>query len=362
MQSSPQPTTLVTLRPADLVADVRRLGERAVPDVRTRHRCPVESMSMMNRSRGSSPEHLCEILGIERPVLLAPMAAVAGGALAKAVTDSGGLGILGGGYGDEGWIAREMDIAGDTRVGIGLITWNMTGGVLDAALDHKPAAVWLSFGDPTPHIPAIHASGVVAICQVTNVDEAVEAATAGADVIVAQGSEAGGHGRSGRSLLELLPAIRAAVPDVALVAAGGICDRPDYETVRALGAAGVALGTALYATEEALDVPEAKQRLVDARRNDTLRCTVYDLVRGPEWPAGYDGRCIRTEFTDTWVGREDELRSVVEPFVARYAEAVEESDMSFRVVWAGEGLDGIKAIVPAVDIVYRFPCVNKIDV
>jgi nitronate monooxygenase len=63
----------------------------------------------MNRSRGSSPEYLCDILGIEHPVLLAPMAAVAGGALAKTVTDSGGLGILSGGYGDQSWISQGLD-------------------------------------------------------------------------------------------------------------------------------------------------------------------------------------------------------------------------------------------------------------
>ncbi|MEN8040065.1 MAG: nitronate monooxygenase [Actinomycetota bacterium] len=315
---------------------------------------------MTNQLRGSSPEYLCDTLAIERPVLLAPMAAVAGGALAKAVTDSGGFGILGGGYGDPDWITDEMSIIGDADVGIGLITWNMADGVLDAALAHEPAAVWLSFGDPSPHIPVIHASGAAAICQVSSVAEAVAAADAGADVIVAQGSEAGGHGRSGRSLFGLLPAISAAMPDVSLVAAGGICDRRGYEAARALGAAGVALGTALYATEEASDVSEAKQRLVDAGGDDTLRCIVYDLVRGPEWPAQYDGRCIRTEFTDEWVGREDELRTVIEPMVARYTEAVEQSDMTFRVVWAGEGLDAIDAIRPAGDIVRRFPRIERI--
>ncbi|MEN8239900.1 MAG: nitronate monooxygenase [Actinomycetota bacterium] len=315
---------------------------------------------MTNQLRGSSPEYLCDILDIERPVLLAPMAAVAGGALAKAVTDSGGFGILGGGYGDPDWITREMIAVGDADVGIGLITWSMADGVLDAALAHEPAAMWMSFGDPSPHIPAIHASGAAVICQVSNVAEAIVAADAGADVIVAQGSEAGGHGRSGRSLFGLLPAISAAIPDVALVAAGGISDRRGYEAARALGASGVALGTAFYATEEASDVPEAKQRLVESNGDDTLRCIVYDLVRGPEWPAQYDGRCIRTEFTDEWVGREDELRTAVEPLVARYTEAVEQSDMTFRVVWAGEGLDAIDAVRPADDIVRRFPRIERI--
>ncbi len=298
---------------------------------------------------------LCDVLGIERPVLLAPMAKIAGGVLSAAVSDAGGLGVLGGGYGGTEWLDEQTQLAGDSRVGIGLITWNMSATAVADALAYQPPALWLSFGDPAPHIPLIHEAGAVAICQVASVGEALAAIDAGADVIVAQGSESGGHGRSGRSLFGLLPAIRAAAPSIPLVAAGGIGDAAGFDAARALGADGVALGTALYATHEAQDAEAAKQRLVTATGDDTVRCTLYDKVRGPEWPEGYDGRCVKTELTDEWAGREHELTSnTLEPMVARHTQAASDADMSVRVLWAGEGLDAITAIRPAAEIVERF--------
>ncbi len=308
---------------------------------------------------GNSAAHLCHLLGIDRPVLAAPMANISGGVLANAVSRAGGLGFIGGGYGDPHWIDREIAIGGSSRLGVGLITWNMAEGALKIVLSHQPAAVWLSFGDPDPHIGTIHEAGALAICQVGTVGEAVAAAAAGADVVVAQGSEAGGHGRLDRTLADLVPAISAAVPDVPLVAAGGINDRHDLVAVQALGAAGVALGSALYATPEALDADAAKQLLVRMGGDDTVRSTVYDLVRGPEWPAGYVGRSIRTELTDEWTGREGDLRAVTGPLIARHNQAIADSDVSFRVVWAGEGIGDIDRIRPAAEIVRRFPLAHR---
>jgi len=250
----------------------------------------------------SASAELGRRLGITRPVLLAPMAKIAGGRLAAAVSAAGGMGFVGGGYGDRDWIAEQMHHCVGERVGIG-----------------------------------------------------VAAVEAGADVIVAQGSEAGGHGRTNRTLFGLLPAISAACPDVPLVAAGGITNAAGLRAAQSLGAAGVALGTALYATTEANDVNEAKQRLVAATGDDTVHSVVYDLIRGPEWPAEYSGRSLRTTLTDEWAGREDELRPVVGPLVEDHVRATTEADMSVRVVWAGEGVDAIEVIEPAVDVVHRFP-------
>lgn len=306
-------------------------------------------------TRLSSPQALCELLSIDRPVLLAPMAKISGGRLAAAVTDAGGFGFIGGGYGDPAWIANEVAAAGDSRVGIGLITWNMASDAVATALSHNPAAVWLSFGDPQPHLSMIKDAGALAICQVGTVDDAVAAVDAGADAIVAQGSEAGGHGRTGRALFGLLPAISDVIGSVPLLAAGGISDRRGFDAALALGASGIALGTAFYATEEAADAQEAKERLVESRGDDTIQSTVYDLVRGPEWPAEYTGRSIKTQLTDTWAGREDQLRTEVEPIVAQHAQAAKDADMSIRVVWAGEGLDGITAIRTAADVIAEFP-------
>ncbi len=298
---------------------------------------------------------LCRILGIERPVLCAPMAKITGGRLAAAVSNAGGFGVVGGGYGDRKWISTEMSEAGDGRVGIGLITWNMAEGAVDDALSYSPAALWLSFGDPTPHVEAVRQAGAVLICQVGSVAEARSAADAGADVIVAQGNESGGHGQSNRALFGLVPAVVRAINPIPVVAAGGIVDRSGYDAAVALGAAGVALGTAFYATDEALDVPAAKQRLVEAGGDDTVRSLVYDVARGPMWPEQYSGRSLRTGLTDRYAGREDQMERQVEAIRRDHRRASEEGDMGTRVVWAGEGVDGISAVRPAADLVREFP-------
>ena len=99
----------------------------------------------------------------------------------------------------------------------------------------------------------------------------------------------------------------------------------------------------------------AVMRLVEATGDDTVHSVVYDLIRGPEWPAEYSGRSLRTTLTDEWAGREDELRPVVAPLIDDHVRATEEADMSVRVVWAGEGVDAIRSIERAADVVQRFP-------
>lgn len=312
-------------------------------------------MNLTGDSEQTGPSKLCHLLNTDRPVLLAPMAGVAGGELAAAVSKSGGFGIVGGGYGDLDALATEMALTTGTAVGVGLITWTTDHATVRAVLDYEPVAIWLSFGDATPYIPLIRDSGVTVICQVTTVEEGQAVAEAGADIIVAQGDESGGHGRSGRSLFGLLPALHAALPDTPLVAAGGINGRQEFDAACALGASGVALGTAYYATNEAQDSPEAKQHLVQTTGDQTVRGIVYDLIRGPEWPPEFDGRPIQTELTDRWTGREVELRGNPQTEALRYERAVAENDMSIRVVFAGEGLDAIDAVIPAAEISQRFP-------
>ena len=149
---------------------------------------------------------LTQMLDIQHPVILAPMDLVSGGRLAASVSHAGGLGLLGGGYGRRDWIDREWDRAGNARIGCGFITWSLAQHpeALDHALAHQPAAIMLSFGDPRPFSSAIHRAGARLICQVQTVEQAREALEAGADVIVAQGTEAGGHGMS-QPLFTLLP-------------------------------------------------------------------------------------------------------------------------------------------------------------
>ena len=296
---------------------------------------------------------LLDLLGVDVPIVNAPMARIAGGALAAAVSTAGGLGFVGGGYGDLGWIDEQLTFAAGVRVGVGLITWALDDGPrqLNALVDRGIRDMWLSFGDPAPHIAVLHDAGAMAICQVQSVDEAVEAVAAGADVIVAQGTESGGHGRDNESLWTLLPAIADAVDPTPVLAAGGIGNADDLRRAQRAGAAGAAVGTRLYASHEALDSTAAKQRLVERTGADTTRTTVFDLVRGPQWPAGYSGRAVSNATVERWHGREADLSARVAGERDRYERATALDDLDVRVVWAGSGLDGIDHLASAHDIV-----------
>src|ERR1700676_5350532 len=137
-------------------------------------------------------------LGIQHPILSAPMDVIAGARLTAAVSAAGGFGILGGGYGDRTWLEQETaKLAGTSApFGIGFITWSLAKRpeLLDIALEAAPRAIMLSFGDPRPFAPRIKAAGALLICQVQDEEMALMALDAGADILVAQGTEAGGQG------------------------------------------------------------------------------------------------------------------------------------------------------------------------
>ena len=146
---------------------------------------------------------LTKRLNIRQPILLAPMNACAGGKLAASVTEAGGLGLIGGGVADPEWLRTEYSRAGNARVGVGFITWYLAERpeTLALALEHEPAAIMLSYGDHMPFVDAIKQSGVPLICQVQTLAQAIHASRTGADVIVAQGQEAGAHGMSARGTI-----------------------------------------------------------------------------------------------------------------------------------------------------------------
>jgi len=295
-----------------------------------------------------------ELLGVTHPILLAPMGAVSGGALAAAVARAGGFGMIGPGYLGEDWVEREFDAAGNAAVGIGFITWDLARRPerLTAALRRRPPAVMLSFGDAAPFVPEIRDAGAKLILQVQTLDDARRAAQLGADLIVAQGGEAGGHG-AGRGTLPFTAAAVDAVAPVPVVAAGGIADGRGLAAALALGAAGVLVGTRFYATRESLGLPEAKARLAAGAGDETLRTTVFDLIRRIDWPKPYTGRAIRNRTTELWHGREEALVAAAEEHQATYAAAAAAGDFGTAVLWAGEGIDLIRDVPPAQEVVER---------
>lgn len=295
-----------------------------------------------------------KVLGTERPLVLAPMGFVSGGALAAAVSAAGGLGLIGAGYGDAQWMREQFRAAGGARVGVGFITWSLARRpeLLDVALEHRPAAVMLSFGDPAPFADRIRRAGAKLILQVQDLETARQALAARPDALVAQGTEAGGHGGA-RSLFALLPAVKKIAGKIPVLAAGGICDASGFAGARALGAEGVLVGTRFFASDESLAAPEAKQRVVAADGDATLRTTVFDVVRGYDWPARFTGRALRNAFSETWHGREQELRRELSDEAARYRQAAQRRDYDTAVIFAGEGVDLIDSVLPAREIVRR---------
>jgi nitronate monooxygenase len=213
----------------------------------------------------------------------------------------------------------------------------------------------LSFGDAAPFLPAIKRAGALAICQVQSLAQARAVLRDGADIIVAQGTEAGGHG-GGRATLPLVPAVVDLVAgsgrSVPVVAAGGISDGRGLAAALMLGADGVVMGTRFAVASESLAAPGAKARVVAASGDETLRTTVFDIARGYTWPPGYTGRAVRNRFTEAWQGREAALARD-EAARARYAEAAARGDADIAVVFAGEGIDLIHAVEPAAAILAR---------
>jgi nitronate monooxygenase len=301
----------------------------------------------------AATDRFTERFEVTHAVVNAPMAGIAGGELAAAVDAAGGLGVIGAGYGDLDFVTREWARAGTSRAGVGLILWVLVDptAMVDELLDLGVRTFFLSFGDPTPVVARIHDAGGAVLQQVTTPEEARQAQAAGVAAIAVQGDGAGGHGRPGRALSDFLPAVVDLVAPTPVLAAGGIAAADDVSWAKALGAAGVVVGTRFYATHEALESPATKERLVTARSDDTIRTTVFDTLRGPTWPEGHDGRAIANEATRRWHGRDEALAAALDAEQARYADAAAAGDLTWKAVWAGTGLDRITGIERAADVV-----------
>ncbi|OBH35806.1 oxidoreductase [Mycobacterium sp. E342] len=296
------------------------------------------------------------LFGIEHPVVLAPMAMISGGRLAAAVTAAGGLGLIGGGYGDAEWLRREFDRAEGANVGTGFITWSLARQpeLLDEALERRPAAIMLSFGELQPFADRIRAAGVPLIAQAQTLDHARRALDAGADIVVAQGGEAGGHGMTVRSTFTLVPDVADLVaeraPGTPVLAAGGVSDGRGLAAALALGADGALVGTRFWASPEALVSPLAHDRALTASGDDTFRTRAYDLVRRLDWPDDYNARALGNAFLDRWHGNEDQLAASLPEAVAEYENAVAAEDFDTAAILVGEGVGLIRRVRPAADI------------
>jgi nitronate monooxygenase len=241
----------------------------------------------------------CDLLGCEHPIVLAGMGGVARSELVIAVTRAGGFGFLGMVRESPSLIRREVEAvrrATSKRFGINLIPAATEPGLLEQQLKisiELEIPVITLFWDIFPDVIArLRDAGVVVVCQVGSVKEAEEAQRAGAQILIAQGVEAGGHVRDTVPLWALLPEVIAST-DVPVLAAGGLVDGRDLATALRAGAQGVVIGTAFLASPESFAHDYHKQRIVNARPEDTILTDMFHI----NWPIGAPVRVLRNSAT-----------------------------------------------------------------
>lgn len=299
--------------------------------------------------------YLTETWRLRVPVISAPMSPQAGGRLAAAVSRAGGLGMIG--------VAASQPVAqlvadadechaAGVRFGIGLMTWAIEKRpeLLDAAIAARPFALALSFGDAAPYAERVRDAGIELLCQVQDLKSALVAERAGATLLVAQGTEAGGHtGEVGT-----LPLLQIVLDAVALpvVAAGGIGSGRGLAAVLAAGAAGAWIGTRFLVAEEARNSARAREQLASARETDTVLTSTFDAAQGIPWPAEFRGRALKNDFTEQWHGREPQLSNDVDAR-RRFEAARQAEDYRVAHLYAGQAVALSKQVEPASAILER---------
>jgi len=311
---------------------------------------------------------LTELLGIEHPIIAAPMGPdISGPELVGAVSNAGGFGILQAQlappprFRDEIRRTRELT---DKPFGVNFLLHFPVEEQVAVALDEGVTALSFFWGDPAPYVQRAHDAGALVIHQVGSVEEARRSVDAGADVIIAQGFEAGGHVAGVVSTLALVPQVVDAVSPTPVAAAGGIVDGRGVAAVLALGAQAAVLGTRFLASSESRAHPEYKQKLVEAAGEDT----VHTIIFGFGWPYA-PVRTLKTAFVKEWQGKEEQGQqsNPDEPVIGHTIIAGQEmpvlrfmgmppnadssGDIELRSLLAGQVVGQIRDVRPAGDIV-----------
>jgi NAD(P)H-dependent flavin oxidoreductase YrpB (nitropropane dioxygenase family) len=302
---------------------------------------------------------ICDILRIRHPVVLGGMA---GGhtsvQLAAAISNAGGLGTLGLARTPSEKIAveiRNLRAATAHPFGVNFLLFDAREAAIDEALEERPPVFAAAWARPDQDIKTlftrVHDAGCVVMYQVSTVAEALRGTAAGADILVAQGTEGGGH-VGWMTSMTLLPMVVDAVGSTPVLAAGGFADGRGLAAALALGAQGVLLGTRFLATKESPLHPNFKQALLESHGHDTVLTEIPDLARGSVWP-GAMSRVRRNAFIERWAGREWELRAHQPVVLAALQKATAEGDATNASLFMGQDAGLIRDIPAAGELVER---------
>jgi len=301
---------------------------------------------------------VCKLLGIEHPIALGGMGSATSPALVSAVSRAGGLGALGCHYLTPEQIReRSAAIRKETNrpFGLNFLVFDMRQDSLEEALQIRPAVMQFAWARPDQELQPLfdraHAAGCVVTHMAGTVPEAERAAKAGADVIIAQGTEGGGH-VGWMASMPLVPMIVDAVAPIPVLAAGGFADGRGLVAALALGAQGILLGTRFLATIESPLHPNFKQAIVESDGHDTQLSEIPDIAAGQVWP-GAMTRSRRNRFIERWAGREWALRQNRAEALTSLRAARESGDVAEGPLSMGQDAGLIHDIPNAEQIVSR---------
>jgi enoyl-[acyl-carrier protein] reductase II len=299
----------------------------------------------------------CELFGIEAPVLQAPIWPATSPELVAAVSEAGGLGSLGAVNSSADEIRARIErirALTDRPFAVNHVVPRLDEGAFEATLEAAPAAVSFALGDPGGLVERVRAVGAKVFHQVHTVAQAREAARLGVDVVIAQGSEAGGQGLAeGIGALALAPQVIDAVAPIPVLVAGGVADGRGLAAALALGAAGVNVGTRFLASEEAGASEAWKQRILEIESEETVRFGTWNEIMPAAGGYGVVPRVIRTEFVARWEGQSEEARELAEELGAQIMASVREGRQHEMTPFTGQTAGLIRELLPAREIVRR---------
>jgi nitronate monooxygenase/enoyl-[acyl-carrier protein] reductase II len=298
---------------------------------------------------------LCDLVGIEVPIIQAGMSIFTSPALAAAVSNAGALGSLGAWNRATDQFRRALAELGeltDRPFAVNHVVPSLDPDAFAATLERGPAIVAFALDDAGDLIERAHDAGCLAMQQISTVRQAQLAAEHGADIIVAQGGEAGGYGGV-VSTLSLVPQVVDAVRPVPVVAAGGIADGRGIAAALVLGAAGVNLGSRFLASAEAPIGERWKKALVTYPSEEWVQARFINAINPNPGTVGYGTRLrlLRTEFVQRWEERASEVEADPAPALAELVAAIEAGDREAVLVVGGQSAGLIEHIEPAAEIV-----------
>jgi nitronate monooxygenase/enoyl-[acyl-carrier protein] reductase II len=300
---------------------------------------------------------LCDLLGIEHPIIQGSFGPWSSAELSAAVSNAGGLGSLGTALKSAEGVKEQIEIMRELTERPFAVNHTMrplNEESFDLTLQARPPVISLALGDPGDLVERAHDASILFVQQIHTVEQAYRAAETGVDVIIAQGSEAGGFGGT-VSTMALLPQVVDAVSPVPVVAAGGIADGRGLAAALTLGAQGVNIGTRFLASAEANVSDDWKRRILDSSSEDAVKVEfANDVFPPPSREGGYGTlpRVLRTPFVEEWNRRRDEVYRESERLSDELMVALRQDRAHELVPFTGQTAGMIQEVLPVGEVVH----------